>query len=590
MNDLEKSHAIGKGSFGVIHIVKEKSTGHFRALKTVRGRDSWDQDRLQMEAKILQNLDHPHILRIFSWCQEGGSISIVMEFSAGGEFLKVIQKAAVVDCRVPEAWAVTGIRQALEALVYIHGKGVVHKDLKGDNLLLLEPTEGPQGEAFFKPPHVVVCDMGLSEVCHKDRGSLRAQYIAGTPSTMAPEVWSGNFGPLCDMWSMGCIVYEIFAQRQPFRFGNNNARRPTSLLAAGPDWSLFMGSEQAVAVCKQLLSLKESDRPTAAACLSDPWFEQSLWSITKDQIVALCKSVQKWRTRNASQRALCLMLAAGCTSLKPIAAIFSRFDTDNSGTLDMDEIVTALMGCGIDQETATKTAFALDINNDGLCEYLEFSAAALPSQKEAFKSLLYKQFKHRDIYNRGVLGPEEVALLVEELKPWVNKHGLTLQDMDLDGDGVISFQEFCEYFGGGSIDNEMQTRGHRERGCENTCEDGLGEAINSSAPPSRQVTLSDVQDLSGETTSTDRPFTCITEAPPTHQGDVRATHPPRTKKVEAGSMAHKRSALLIVAGLSYEAGCSDWTQWPFLLSWRKASNWIQKPKTSDKPRKRVLSL
>jgi len=147
------------------------------------------------------------------------------------------------------------------------------------------------------------------------------------------------------------------------------------------------------------------------------------------------------------QRALSLKMAAGCTCLKKFAALFSEFDTDNSGILDKEELIPALEKLGIEKKLAEEIAVSLDVNNDGSCEYLEFAAACLSSLEDEFDELLRQEFNVLDIERKAWLTNEQMNILIEELRPLADKHGLEMQEIDTDGDGVISFREFFEYFG-----------------------------------------------------------------------------------------------------------------------------------------------
>mmetsp|Transcript_72196 Transcript_72196/g.156743 ORF Transcript_72196/g.156743 Transcript_72196/m.156743 type:complete len:626 (+) Transcript_72196:30-1907(+) len=582
---LESAEVLGRGSFGVISLVKDEATGELRAMKSAKRKDSWTEERLQMEAKILQNLDHPHILRIFSWHQDGDVVHMFTEVSRGGELMKVVRHARCHSQTVPEAWAVTCFRQTLEALVYIHSKGIVHKDLKGENLLLLRSTDGPNGQAFFRPPHVVICDLGLAEVCHREKHGLRAVCVAGTPSTMAPEVWNREVGPPCDIWSVGCMVYELFSGRLPF-CGRIDAkgRRPESLLKQGPDWTRFMASEQAKLLCQKLLTFQVAQRPTAAQALKDVWFEQAMVSITKEEGHHLCHAMQQWHKRNPSQRALSLLLAVNCTSLKPIAALFSSFDADHSGTLDPAEIVAALMATGVDRETAKETAEALDVNNDGFCEYLEFSAAALPSQEKVFNLLLQQEFARRDLRKRGVLSPAELAALLGALRPVAQKHGLTLQTLDANNDGEVSFGEFCEYFGASCA-------------CDGTSTSNLMQFLDIDAPTYAQTPL---------TGNYVEPSSYLRQRP-AWKGSVAAKQPAIQHPLAPGPEAaiehqapplatasrKKDHSIRLISGFDPDEGCSDWTQSAFLLKQMSVFTWGSRKKEKkdrDLHKKDIISL
>lgn len=459
LDDLETCELIGQGAFGLVHKVQEKTSGQCRVMKTVMRPEGWDDKKLKMEAELLRNLDHPHILRIFSWYEDGDAINIVMEHCEGGELLKVVRKGRRDGLEVTEKWLATAVRQSLEALVYLHSKGVVHKDLKGNNILLLHNATSDDRSYFETMPHVVICDLGIAEVCCRGIFGMRGKKVAGTPVTMAPEVWKGSCSPKSDVWSMGCVTFELFANRLPFEVlgGINKASKVQEkwleLHRRGPDWKLMDCSPQALSFCKQLLVFKEAARPSASECLRHAWFNLcEECRLSPKEVSSICEAVLTWRERNPMQRALCLKMAVGCTCISKFAKIFTRFDTDHSGILERAEIIAALQGIGIDRANAKKAAAALDVNGDNSCEYLEFVAACLSSLEEQFDELLRQEFRALDKRGRGELTVKELEPLLQQLRELADAHGLQLHNIDKNGDGVISFTEFCEYFGRKGVD------------------------------------------------------------------------------------------------------------------------------------------
>jgi len=454
VDDLEPCELLGQGAYGTVHKVQEKTTGQCRVMKTVVRPEGWDHKKLKLEAELLRNLDHPHILRIFSWYEDGDSINIVMEHCEGGELVKVVRQGRRQGLDISEKWLSTAIRQTFEALVYLHSKGVVHKDLKGQNLLLLHNTESDSGQIFNSMPHVVVCDLGIAEVCCRGIFGMRGTRVAGTPATMAPEVWKGSCGPKSDVWSMGCVIFELFTNKLPFEVHSNGKatsqqqEKWLELHRRGPDWKLLQCSPRALALCKMLLTLKEAARPSASECLRHPWFECSEYvRLSPKEVESLCQAVLTWRKRNPMQRAMCLKMAVGSTCISKFASIFTKFDTDHSGILDRSEMVAALQHLGIERSMAKKAASALDVNGDNSCEYLEFVAACLSSLEGQFDELLRQEFRQLDKRGQGELTSREFGPLLAELRPLADAHGLQLEDIDQNSDGVISFSEFCEYFG-----------------------------------------------------------------------------------------------------------------------------------------------
>lgn len=453
--EFASAELLRQGDYGLVNKVTDMQTGQSRVLKTVVRPDGWNDQRLKMEAEILESLDHPHILRIFAWYEDGDSINIVMEHCEGGELLNAVQEGWRRGQTLPEAWAAIAMRQCFQALVYIHDKGIVHKDLTGHKILLLHNTTDKAGNIFGRQPHVTICDLDVAEICSLGIFGMRGKQVAGTPTTMAPEVWMGFCAPRSDVWSMGCVMFELFTNHQPFQLPIGSAedeqkqkRLWLKLHEKGPNWDLLRATPEAVQFNQRLLVFKESARPTAVEVLQHPWLSLSVSDcLTPAEVESLCRSVATWRERTPMQQAMCLKMAASCACISMFSRFFSIFDKDNSGVLDRSEVVAAMMSLGMKRALAKKTAQSLDINDDNSCEYVEFVAACLASLEEKYNELLRHEFRILDPARRGYVTPEAMQVLISQLTPLASSHGLTLQELDTDGDGCISFVEFCEYFG-----------------------------------------------------------------------------------------------------------------------------------------------
>merc|ERR1719416_371944 len=114
-----------------------------------------------------------------------------------------------MDAMTYEYWVAKVMQHTLSAVAYCHSKGVIHKDLKPENVMMSSARGAPVQDL-----HVVVVDFGLAQMFSNPGDRL--QEIAGTPPFMAPEVWAGSFGKGCDVWSCGVILFFMLSGQYPF--------------------------------------------------------------------------------------------------------------------------------------------------------------------------------------------------------------------------------------------------------------------------------------------------------------------------------------------------------------------------------------
>ncbi|CAE7250107.1 CIPK18 [Symbiodinium pilosum] len=131
---------LGSGSFGIVHSVTQKATGIRRVMKTVNKMKLEESNTplscLDREIQLLAMLDHPRIVRLYEWYADTENVYIITDVCDGGELFDLVKASQEQNQLIPEEWIRRIFTQATEAISYCHGKGVMHKDLKFENLLL----------------------------------------------------------------------------------------------------------------------------------------------------------------------------------------------------------------------------------------------------------------------------------------------------------------------------------------------------------------------------------------------------------------------------------------------------------------------
>jgi serine/threonine protein kinase len=197
---------LGSGGMGIVYHGVDVMLEREVAIKKLRSEFSRTADiaeRFRREAKIQARLNHPNIAHLYSFFKDGDSFYIVMEFVDGTPFSKLLP--------MPWPQAVVMFLEILEGLEYAHSLGVLHRDLKPDNIMA-----GPRGE-------VKIMDFGIAHVLGSVR-QTREQSLVGTLQYVCPElINSKEIGPRSDIYSLGILLFEIVSGKLPFAAENDFA-------------------------------------------------------------------------------------------------------------------------------------------------------------------------------------------------------------------------------------------------------------------------------------------------------------------------------------------------------------------------------
>eukprot|EP00927_Polykrikos_kofoidii_P038733 TRINITY_DN33156_c1_g2_i1.p1 TRINITY_DN33156_c1_g2~~TRINITY_DN33156_c1_g2_i1.p1 ORF type:complete len:802 (+),score=120.19 TRINITY_DN33156_c1_g2_i1:42-2447(+) len=477
---------LGQGSFGVINEAFDRTSRSRRVMKTISKmrclQSGMPIHAIKAEIDILACLDHPHVLRLYEHYSDTQNVYMILDVCDGGELMDVFVEYARARRSIPELFIAKVSRQVLEALSYIHNKGVMHKDLKFENIMLRDKIVDI---ADIAGVHATIIDVGLAELFGRQHGKGdRSSLLAGSPETMAPEVIAQNFSYKCDIWSLGCMLFAVFNPTvswvpntsgvlQPKAYPFVLMPSPTdpigmqSIHAAqlkGPPMHLLAGSRTPVQeTIKRMLTHCERQRPTASECLLLPWFVSSsdesdvIFSSDQAEALILKRANSLWTDRT--------MLAAAtelpASSLQGLSELFRSVDTNHDGFVSREEMSAALKKVGIDQETASRTVDKLNFDELGRIEYSEFVAVVLPGCHELLGQALQIAFQKFDENHDGYLDKREVTSLLEsgELQsmhlPPARAVDMMMKQIDVSESGKISFEEFQKHF--------LQLHGERDR-------------------------------------------------------------------------------------------------------------------------------
>ncbi|ABS24337.1 serine/threonine-protein kinase [Anaeromyxobacter sp. Fw109-5] len=200
---------LGEGGMGRVYRAEHIRMGKALALKLLRedfAREPAAAERFLAEARAVSRLSHPHTIAVFDFGEAGprGGLYLAMEYVPGEDLAAVLRAGGPL----PEARARELGRQILGSLAEAHEAGVVHRDMKPGNVMLMRTRSG---EDFAK-----VLDFGIAAL-RDDRAAGAGDAIVGTPAYLAPEQARGAaVDGRTDLYALGCVLYELVSGRPPF--------------------------------------------------------------------------------------------------------------------------------------------------------------------------------------------------------------------------------------------------------------------------------------------------------------------------------------------------------------------------------------
>lgn len=272
---FEIERVLGTGGFGVVYLARDPLLHRSVALKVPRLHSLADlglRERFRREARAAAKLDHPNIVSIYETAEEGPFCFIASAYCPGptlAEWLK--QQTSPVPIRL----AASLVACLAEAIHYSHSQGVLHRDLKPGNVILMPLQADDDGQRGGELPFIPrLTDFGLAKLRDEGLEDATVSAALGTPSYMAPEQTSRSpqkVGAQVDVYSLGVMLYELLAGRRPF-FGDCMAELLKQVLKDEPISPRRLRREvprDLETICLKCLQKAPTQRYTTAYDLSE---------------------------------------------------------------------------------------------------------------------------------------------------------------------------------------------------------------------------------------------------------------------------------------------------------------------------------
>lgn len=426
---------LGEGSYGQVSIGTDKNTGALRAIKAIDISKISDPKRFQQEINIQMELDHPNIVKLFETFKDGRRVYLVMELCTGGElFDRIVEEAEKHEgSAFSEQDVARYMQQILGAMRYLHSKKFVHRDIKPENFLLQNKSR----EAEIK-----VIDFGLAK--HYD-GTTPMKTKAGTPYYVAPQVLiGGGYDEKCDIWSCGVICYILLCGYPPF-YGDldeeilRRVKRGTFDFPS-PDWD--SNSKEVKDFISKMLTFDPKHRPSAEELFNHSWLKSATDAeVVLDKAVAL--NMKKFRFAPKLKKVVLTMIAQNMKDdeLGELRKTFQELDKNKDGTLNKKEIVDGLKKHSVPMPDDFNSVLeGLDTDGSGSIDYSEFLASTLSAKQYMKKEAAWAAFRIFDKDGDGQITKTELGKVLQD--PDLKVSTEIMKEVDTDGDGTISFEEF----------------------------------------------------------------------------------------------------------------------------------------------------
>ena len=398
---------LGKGGYGTVYQVKNKTTGGLFACKKLSKLSIQDQEKFMREIKILIKTDHPNIIKLYDIFESANSLYLIMEQCNGGELFDKITL------------------------------------LKPENLLYLK-----KGDEKNNPLKVI--DFGLSQTL--DTKKILSSRV-GTAYYVSPEILAGKYNEKCDIWSAGVILYVLLSGEPPFN-GPSDAviySKIKKMKFNFPPEKWGKISKEAKDLISHMI-VKEEERYNASQVLAHPWFKIAKEKISLEKLNFDSQFFKQYKEMNQLKKMVLVYIASRLqeNEISDLKLIFQAFDTDNDGQINYKEFEQGILqskSASIKPDEIKAYFDSIDTDKNGKIEYTEFISACLQNKIKIKEEKLYDAFSAFDKDHNGKITKEELCKVLKLESSNSSYVSELIKMADKSGDEEIDYKEFLSFMG-----------------------------------------------------------------------------------------------------------------------------------------------
>ncbi|KAF3638394.1 Calcium-dependent protein kinase 1 [Capsicum annuum] len=329
---------LGQGQFGTTFLCVDKAQGKEYACKSIAKRKlttEEDVEDVRREIQIMHHLaGNPSVVQIVGAYEDAVAVHLVMELCAGGElFDRIVNRGHYSEKKAAQlARVIVGVVEAC------HSLGVMHRDLKPENFLFVNEEEDSSLKTI---------DFGLSVFF---RPGETFTDVVGSPYYVAPEVLRKRYGPECDIWSAGIIIYILLCGVPPFwdetEQGIFEQIVKGELDLVSEPWPAI--SESAKDLVRKMLVRDPKKRLTAHEVLCHPWVRVGGVAPDKPLDSAVLSRLNQFSAMNKLKKIAIRVIAENLSGeeIAGLKQMFKMIDADNSGHITLEELKKGLEKVG----------------------------------------------------------------------------------------------------------------------------------------------------------------------------------------------------------------------------------------------------